>query len=525
MNLQTVFIDNQKKLILSNLTNQGVLKQLQDAGIPFKLVKEGIQFDNKASIVESLKSIYPEIETSGVKIPKSAYEEIKLEVYEHRLFLKLPKNQSDIEFIRRFQFVRWDKQWKQWIIPNYPGNLDQLLSYFKGRIDQFIVHEKQESILNTKGLSVEKQTDEVILFRTNSKRIRILFGYHLGLMNVIKKFPYHSWDSKNKWWSIPYSEYILEQITSQIQSIGLKVNYLEEEGPSVEQKVKRLSPSQISNYRTAPEDFILKIKELRYSESTLKTYKNALEDFINYHFTIPIEQLHDGHIQSFIRYLVMERKVSTSYQNQAINAIKFYFEKVLGGKRTTYHIDRPKREKALPVVLSEEEVVRILRNVENLKHKAILMMIYSAGLRISECVNLKIKDIDSVRMQVRVEQAKGRKDRYTLLSTKTLIVLRQYFTSYKPKLYLFEGQFGEQYSARSIQAVFQEAVKKAGILKRVTVHTLRHSFATHMLENGTNLRYIQSLLGHSSSKTTEIYTHITTKGFDQLKSPMDSLDI
>ena len=177
------------------------------------------------------------------------------------------------------------------------------------------------------------------------------------------------------------------------------------------------------------------------------------------------------------------------------------------------------------MVLSEEEVVRILKNVENLKHKAILMMIYSAGLRISECVNLKIKDIDSVRMQVRVEQAKGKKDRYTLLSTKALIVLRQYFTKYKPKLYLFEGQFGEQYSARSIQAVFQEAVKKAGILKRVTVHSLRHSFATHMLENGTNLRYIQSLLGHSNSKTTEVYTHITTKGFEQLKSPMDGLDI
>jgi integrase/recombinase XerD len=525
MNLQTIFIDNQKQLILRNLNHQGILKQLQDVGLQFKLVKDGLQFENKAIVVESLKRIFPELEASEVHIPKSAYEEVKLEIYEHRIFLKLPKNQNDIEFIRRFQFVRWDKQWKHWIIPNYPGNLDQLLTYFNGRIDCYIVHQKQESLLNTKGLSIEKQKDEVILFRTNSKRIRILFGYHLGLMNVIKKFPYHSWDSKNKWWSIPYSEHILEQITSQIQSIGLKVSYLEEEETNIEQKVKRLNPNQISNYRTAPEDFILKIKELRYSESTLKTYKNALEDFINYHFTIPLEQLHDGHIQSFIRYLVMERKVSSSYQNQAINAIKFYFEKVLGGKRTTYNIDRPKREKALPVVLSEEEVVRILRNVENLKHKAILMMIYSAGLRISECVNLRIKDIDSVRMQIRVEQAKGKKDRYTLLSTKALIVLRQYFTSYKPKVYLFEGQFGEQYSARSIQAIFQDAVNKAGILKRVTVHSLRHSFATHLLENGTNLRYIQSLLGHSNSKTTEVYTHITTKGFDQLKSPMDGLEI
>jgi hypothetical protein len=153
------------------------------------------------------------------------------------------------------------------------------------------------------------------------------------------------------------------------------------------------------------------------------------------------------------------------------------------------------------------------------------MVIYSAGLRISECINLKIKDIDSNRMQIRIEQAKGKKDRYTLLSTKTLTFLRTYIKAYRPKVYLFEGQFGDQYSARSIQTIFQETVKKAGITKRVTVHSLRHSFATHLLENGTNLRYIQSLLGHSSSKTTEVYTHITTKGFDQLKSPMDGLDI
>jgi site-specific recombinase XerD len=344
-------------------------------------------------------------------------------------------------------------------------------------------------------------------------------------MNVIKKIPYHSWDSKNKWWSIPYSEYFLEQIQSQILELGLKFRLLEEGKTEESLKIKRISADKISNYKTAPEDFIMKIKELRYSESTLKTYKNALEDFLNFHHQIALEQLHDGHIQLFLRHLVMERKVSSSYQNQAINAIKFYYEKVLGGKRTTYKIDRPKKEKALPVVLSEEEIVRIFKNVENLKHKAILMVIYSAGLRISECVNLKIKDIDSNRMQIRIEQAKGKKDRYTLLSTKTLTFLRTYFKAYRPKIYLFEGQFGDQYSARSIQTIFQETVKKAGITKRVTVHSLRHSFATHLLENGTNLRYIQSLLGHSSSKTTEVYTHITTKGFDQLKSPMDDLDI
>ncbi len=229
-------------------------------------------------------------------------------------------------------------------------------------------------------------------------------------------------------------------------------------------------------------------------------------------------------IVAYVRYLVMERKVSSSYQNQAINAIKFYYERVLGGHRKIYMVERPRREKALPEVLSEQEVLLLFNQVENIKHKVILMLLYSSGLRLSELLNLKIKDIDSKRMQVRIEQSKGKKDRYTLLSKKLLPILRQYFKEYQPKEWLFEGIKGNQYSAESVQSIVREACKKAGIKKKVSSHTLRHSFATHLLENGTDLRYIQSLLGHSSSKTTEVYTHITTKGFDQIKNPLDNLD-
>ena len=197
----------------------------------------------------------------------------------------------------------------------------------------------------------------------------------------------------------------------------------------------------------------------------------------------------------------------------------------MGGQRKFYFIDRPNKEKTLPSVLSTQEVIDILKQTENIKHKAILMTIYSAGLRISESINLKFKDIDSDRMQIRVEQGKGKVDRYSLLSVRTLMILREYYKQYRPTVWLFEGvKKGEQYSTRSIQQIFQDAVHKAGITKDVSVHTLRHSFATHLLENGTDLRYIQSLLGHANSKITEIYTHITTKGFDQIKSPMDTLD-
>jgi site-specific recombinase XerD len=230
-------------------------------------------------------------------------------------------------------------------------------------------------------------------------------------------------------------------------------------------------------------------------------------------------------IIGYLRHLVTGRKVSTSYQNQAINAVKFYYERVLGGQRKFYFIERPIKEKTLPVVLNTAEVTALIKVTENIKHKTMLMLAYSAGLRVSELLSLKIKDIDSERMQIRVAQAKGKKDRYTLLSTKALIMLRVYFKAFKPRDWLFEGSGGGMYSSRSIHSVLQHSAQKAGLLKKVSMHTLRHSFATHLLESGTDLRYIQTLLGHSSSKTTEIYTHVTTKGFDQIVSPLDNLDL
>jgi integrase/recombinase XerD len=198
---------------------------------------------------------------------------------------------------------------------------------------------------------------------------------------------------------------------------------------------------------------------------------------------------------------------------------------VLQRSQVTYHINRPRREKSLPEVLGEDEVRNILSGIDNLKHKCILMTIYSRGLRLSEVVGLRISDIDSRRMMIFIKGAKGNKDRYTILSRELLKWLREYYKKEKPATWLFEGVTGGQYSMRSVQNIMKEAVIRAGIKKHATVHTLRHSFATHMLENGTDLRYIQNLLGHNSSKTTEIYTHITTKGMEQLTSPFDRLGI
>ncbi len=196
-----------------------------------------------------------------------------------------------------------------------------------------------------------------------------------------------------------------------------------------------------------------------------------------------------------------------------------------GGTRKFYQLERPLKEQKLPTVLSVEEVQAMIKATTNLKHKTLIMVCYSAGLRLSELINLRLADVDSDRMQISVKGGKGKKDRYTLLSEKLLPLLREYFKAYRPKEYLFEGSDGGQYGERSLQNVVQSALQNANVKKHASVHTLRHSFATHLLEAGTDLRYIQSLLGHGSSKTTEIYTHVTSKALSGIRSPLDSLDL
>jgi site-specific recombinase XerD len=195
-------------------------------------------------------------------------------------------------------------------------------------------------------------------------------------------------------------------------------------------------------------------------------------------------------------------------------------------KKFLYEIKRPRKDKKLPVILSKEEVANILSSVDNIKHKAILMLVYSAGLRVGEVVRLKPEDIDSKRMLIHVKGSKGRKDRYTVLSEIALQTLREYWKKYRPEKWLFEGaKEGRYISTRTADHIFRNACEKAGIKKEVSLHTLRHSFATHLLEGGTDLRYIQELLGHTHSKTTEIYTHVSTKSLGKIVSPLDTLNL
>jgi integrase/recombinase XerD len=277
------------------------------------------------------------------------------------------------------------------------------------------------------------------------------------------------------------------------------------------------------DYQLAMDLMYQKLVLKGYSKNTIKTYMHMFKQFLRHIHPMPLHQVGISHIMHYHNELVTKRNVSASYQNQSINAIKFYIEKVLNLPKIQYDLCRPRKSKSLPKVLSLDEVSRILDVTKNIKHKAILSVIYGCGLRISECINLKNQDIDSSNMRVWVRNAKGKKDRITLLSPSLLELLRDYYRVYKPKQWLFEGVGDKQYSPSSIRQVFNRSKKKAGVNIPATVHTLRHSFATHLLDCGTNLRYIQKLLGHSSSKTTEIYTHVSTTNLTNIKSPFEML--
>lgn len=262
----------------------------------------------------------------------------------------------------------------------------------------------------------------------------------------------------------------------------------------------------------------------RYSANTIKTYLNALDVFLAFCQHKPIKEIHAEDVVAFNNDYIGKKGLSASYQNQAVNAIKL-FSSISGlGFEIPEHIHRPRREKVLPNVLSKAEVKALLGCCLNLKHKAMLSLIYSCGLRRGELLRVKPGDVHADRGVLIIRQAKGKKDRIAPLSQKTIALLREYYKVYRPKVWLFEGQqAGEPYDERSIQQVMRRAVSMAGIEKPATLHWLRHSYATHLLEAGTDLRYIQEILGHKSSRTTEIYTHVSTRYLRNIVSPFEDL--
>ena len=262
-----------------------------------------------------------------------------------------------------------------------------------------------------------------------------------------------------------------------------------------------------------------------YSPRTIASYISSLNNFAEWLIQEKVNQVTDKEVEKYLYHLKKNRNRSISGMKQTVASLKILFTDILKKEIPDSLNIRFRKEEKIPVVLSEEEVAAVIKAVNNLKHKVILMTIYSAGLRLSECLALTVADMDFDRNQIRIRQGKGKKDRQTVLSRTLLSEMKDYLIKFCPKIFLFEGQKGGRYSASSIQAIMKRAVKKSGIKKHATVHTLRHSFATHLLENGTDIRFIQELLGHKRLETTQIYTHISKIAFDRIKSPLDRLSL
>ena len=368
--------------------------------------------------------------------------------------------------------------------------------------------------------------------------VKILFEKDGGILMCLKKIQNLRWSQTMRCWHVPYSASVASHLFSVLNEVAYldysalkKTEALEPAKSTAKVEEKKSASCPSKQLRTLSVESELSVRRFeewmlsrRYSGSTIGTYTEALRVFLRYFSEKDPERITNEDLITFNNHYILANKLSASYQNQVVNAVKLFFRTIQMRAMDVELIHRPKRAKLLPNVLSKEEVRLILSAQRNLKHRTMLSLIYSCGLRRGELLDLKLQDIDSKRGLVIIRMAKGKKDRVTPLSEKVLVMLREYFKAYKPKIWLFEGQqAGEKYDERSLASVLKQALEKCKITKPVTLHWLRHSYATHLLESGTDLRYIQELLGHSSSRTTEIYTHVSNKELQRIISPFDTL--
>jgi site-specific recombinase XerD len=375
----------------------------------------------------------------------------------------------------------------------------------------------------------------------NMECMGIYFANKAALSIAVKKIPAVKWSQTNKCWYLPLNKANHSLVTTAMATIAtldntaLK-NYLQNKkqviktiitiAPAKKIPVKttklafNLSPENLA----ALEKFIQQLQLKAYSPSTIKTYRNEFMQLLQLIKNKPVHTLTEEEIKRYLVHVMQKEKLSENTAHSRLNALKFYFDQVLGREKFFWEIPRPKKKQQLPKVISEEKILSGLWKIENLKHKTLLLLAYSAGLRVSEVVSLKICDINSDRMQVNINDAKGKKDRVVTLSAVVLKLLRQYYKEFKPAIWLFEGQYsGEHYTSRSAQLIFKAAYKKLGLPSQCSFHSLRHSYATHLLENGTDITYIQKLLGHNDIKTTLRYTQVSNRDIGKIESPLDKI--
>ncbi|HUW06821.1 MAG TPA: site-specific tyrosine recombinase/integron integrase [Williamwhitmania sp.] len=350
-------------------------------------------------------------------------------------------------------------------------------------------------------------------------RLVLQFAYDSTLIEKVKQVKDARWSQSLRSWHIPLTSEAYEQLKE--LTLGLAQLQKGESRLPLEMKPPKDQPTP--EIAATLNDFTRYLEQRRYSPRTIQTYEHSLRQFLQW-IAKPTDAITNADLERFNHHYILANSYSFAFQNQVINAVKLYFKTFYGSQFNVEMVERPRREHRLPNVLSKEEVKAILEAIKNVKHKTMLSLIYACGLRRSELLNLKPANIDSKRHLLYIANAKGKKDRIVPISDKIIDMLRAYYSTYRPKIWLFEGErVGEQYSETSLQKVLKMALRKAAIKKTVTLHWLRHSYATHLLEAGVDLRFIQELLGHKSSKTTEIYTHVSTKSLQRIKSPFDDM--
>jgi integrase/recombinase XerD len=363
------------------------------------------------------------------------------------------------------------------------------------------------------------------ILHKGERRIKILFQSDIRVDRAIRETPGRLWSQTLKCWHLPFDKKVIDNFKERTSAFAVFQN-------RVIPGWDKMPDSKALQAHVRSDDLNLQLDKFHhfllsshYSERTIEHYLNSLRIFFQFYPQKAYTQITRDDIEEFNVNHILKQHKSQSYQNIMISALKLFFTRIENKSIEVEELARPRRFASLPKVLSPDEVRKILTSLDNVKHKAILSLIYSAGLRRAEALSLRVKDIDSDRMVIYVNKGKGFRDRIVPLSEKMLKMLREYAKKYKPRYYLFEGANGETYSVSSLQHILKAAAAKAGIGKRVSLHMLRHSYATHLHEQGIDIRLIQVLLGHKSTKTTEIYTHVSTNSINSVKSPLENLEI
>ncbi|MBK6932418.1 MAG: site-specific integrase [Saprospirales bacterium] len=460
---------------------------------------------------------------------------------ETRIRVDMPYDPALIQQIRTVSGARWSPDHRCWHVPKTAEAWRQLKAVF-GDIPVVAAPEPEPPLapplpalpkMPASPLAGRLAPDKITLLPLPAEKDRM--GLHLpaGLvpahLATVKNIHGRRWDPELKVWRIPCTKltvrfldkYFPGMLDWTFQPAADLPERLEETTPPPRNAKAETPPVRYEEAVTALEQCLM-LK--RYSWRTVKAYKNCFQQFIRHYDHIKPSQLTRKQIDDYVAGLIREKHISESHQNQILSAIKMFYTEVVEQEHKVQGLFRPKRSQKLPQVLTEGEVTRLLQATQNLKHRCILMLIYSAGLRLGEVLQLRIADLQPENHRIFIRDGKGKKDRCTILSDKVFAKLSEYFELYQPVEWVFEGEQGGRYSERSVQKIFTRAKEQSKINPYATVHTL-HSFATHLLEKGVDLRYIQDLLGHESSKTTEIYTHITRKGMDKIRSPLDDLDL